>query len=84
MKRATIEIDDELGEALAAYARDQGLPGEIASLVGAVLRDSMAGHGYMTPFRPFTITPIEHDGEESDLSINHDHYLYDWEADGPR
>ena len=75
MKRATITIPDDLDQALAAYGRDQDLPDEVGALVEAALRNLLANHGYLTPFRPLHITPIEHDGDETDISINHDWYV---------
>jgi len=84
MKSASVTIPDDLAEALAAYGRDQGLPTEAEALIEAALRQLLAGHGYLATFRPFHITPIEHDGEETDISINHDRYLADWEIGGPR
>lgn len=84
MKRATITISDDLDQALEEYGRDQGLPDEVGALVEAALRNLLANHGYLTPFRPFHITPIEHDGEETDISINHDRYFADWENGGSR
>lgn len=84
MKHATVAIPDDLDEALAAFGHDQGLPVETGPLIEAALRDLLAGHGYLAPFRPFKITPIEHDGEETDISINHDHYFADGVLGYPR
>lgn len=87
MKHATITISDDLVEALAAYGRNHGLTDGIDALVEAALRDLLMGHGYLVldrPFRPFHITPFQHDGEETDVSINHDRYFADGELGGPR
>ena len=84
MKQATIAIPDDLDEALVAYGRDRGVPDDFDTLVDAALRDLLVGCGYLEPFVPFDITPIPHDGPESDISVNHDRYFVDGETSGPR
>lgn len=87
MKRATIEIDEELDEALAAYGRDRGVADDLETVVQAALREMLEEHGFLIPFRPFRMTPIEYDGDDdgpTDISINHDKYFADWETGGSR
>lgn len=87
MKHALIAIPDDLYDAMAAYGRDHGPTDDFDAVVEAALRDLLAGHGSLVPsgpFRPLRITPIHHDGEETDISINHDHYFADGELGGPR
>jgi hypothetical protein len=75
MMQATIEPPDELTDALTAYGRDRGVGTELDDVVDAALRDLLESHGYLVPdrpFRPLRITPIAHDGDETDMSINHD------------
>jgi len=82
MKQATVTIPGEVDQALAAYRRDRHLSGDLSAVIDAALRDHLAAHGYLVPprpFRPLRITPIPHDGDETDVSINHDRYLADWE-----
>lgn len=86
MKHATIDLPDELNDALTAYGRDHGVGTDLNDVVDAALRDLLASHGYLVsdlPFRPLRITPIAHDGEETDISINHDRYFADGETRGP-
>ena len=83
MTRATITVSDDLEAALAAYSRDQGLTGELNGVVEAALRDLLERHGYLIPFRPFYITPLEDDEGETDVSINHDRYFVDRPTRGP-
>ncbi len=87
MKQATIEIPEDLDEALAAYGRDRGVSADLSAVIDAALRDHLAAHGYIVPprpFRPLRITPISHEGEETDISINHDRYFADGELGDPR
>jgi len=84
MKHATITIPNDLVDALTAYGRDREVTGDLDALVEAALLDFLTERGYLEPFRPFHITPIHHDGEETDISINHDRYFADGELGGPR
>lgn len=77
MNRATIEISDEMDEALAAYGRDRGVGADLAAVVQAALREMLEGHGFLIPFRPFHVTPIDFDDDVTDVSINHDRYFAD-------
>lgn len=78
MNRATIEISDELNEALAAYARERGVAtDDVVAVVQAALRELLEGHGFLIPFRPFHVTPLEFDDDLTDVSINHDRYVAD-------
>ncbi len=83
MTRATITVSDELAAALAAYGRDQGLTSELNGVVEAALRDLLEGRGYLFPFRSFSMTPLERDEGETDVSINHDRYFVDGPTSGP-
>jgi hypothetical protein len=80
MKRATIELPDELSDALTAYGRDRGVGTELDDAVDVALRDLLESHGYLVldrPFRPLRIAPVAHEGEETDISINHDWSILD-------
>ena len=83
MTRATIAVSDELAAALAAYGRDHGLASELDGVVEAALRELLEGRGYLAPFRPFYVTPLERDEGETDVSINHDRYFVDGSTSGP-
>lgn len=82
----TIAIPEDVQEAVAEYARRHGLDDDdIDVVIGHALHDYLRSHGYrvpLRPYRPFRITPVEHDGEETDISINHDKYFADWETSG--
>jgi len=82
MKRVTIEIDDELDEALAAYARARSMGDDLNAAAEAVLRDHLLNHRYLIPGRglrlPRRIIPLHRDTGPTDVSINHDKYFADW------
>lgn len=82
MKHATIEIDEDLDEALAIYGQERGLLGGAEALAQAALRDLLADQGYLVPFRPFFVSLAESDDTATDLSINHDRYLTEGDAGG--
>lgn len=84
MKRATIEIDEELDEALAAYGRERGVADDLEAVVQAALREMLEGRGYLIPFRPFRVTVLHRNDGPTDVSINHDRYFADGETSGPR
>lgn len=87
MTQETVTIAKELAEALTAYGRDRGVSSDLNTVVDVALRDHSGAHGYLVllrPFHPFRITPIEHEGEETDISINHDRYFADGELGRPR
>ena len=83
MMRATIEIDEEMDEALAAYGRERGVADDLETVVPAALRELHEGRGFLMPFRPFRVTPLHRDDGPTDVSINHDKYFADWETGGP-
>jgi hypothetical protein len=76
MKQATIEIDDELEEALAAYGRARGLGDDLSRAAAAALSDHLVGGGYLIstrngrPARP--ITPLHRETGPTAVGINHD------------
>ena len=79
MKQETITLSDELDALLDAYRRDQVQPFVLSALAEAALRQYLRQRGYLPPseFRPLRITPAEHGSGTSDVSINHDYYLYE-------
>ena len=72
----TLSISNDLYAALTAYARDQGSGDGPDALVETVVRNFLAARDHIeAPFRPFQITPIEHEGDVADISITHDQYF---------
>jgi hypothetical protein len=49
MKRTSITIADDVKKALEAYERDQDIPLRLVDVVQAVLREYLAGRGYLPP-----------------------------------
>ena len=79
MKQATITLSDELEALLDAYRRDREDPAPLSTLAEAALREYLRLRGYISSsdYRPFRITPLEHGSGRSDVSIEHDRYLYE-------
>jgi len=85
MKHATIEIDEDLAEALEVYGQEHGLTGTRDAVAQAALRELLAVQGDLIPFRPFRVTPLHRDDGPTDVSINHDRYLVEsWQEGGSR
>jgi hypothetical protein len=78
MKQATVILSDELEELLDAYRRDQDEPAPLSALVEAALKQYLRTRGYVptAEYRPLRITPAEQGSGKSDISIEHDRYLY--------
>jgi hypothetical protein len=82
-------MTDALGsvveEALRGFLQERGYlvrPGQIAPIEQEgedAFRALLADRRAEIPFRPFRITPIHHEGEIDDISINHDRYFADGE-----
>ena len=83
-KQATVMIPDDLDDALAAYERESGGSLDLNALAGVALREFLAVRGFMTPFIPFNITPIEPHGGPSDVSERHDCYFAEGELGSRR
>jgi len=82
MKRVTITLQDDLAAALDRYREERGLPSgpaDLSALTEAALRQYLRHHGYLWPsdYRPLRITPADVGSGFSDVSINHDRYLYE-------
>lgn len=75
MRRATITISGELDTALRAYLHDQEVSPALTAVVQSALREYLASRGYLSPARPFRITPAPQGSGRKDISIHHDRYL---------
>ena len=51
MRRASVNMTDELEKALEAYRRDQDIPPRLVDIVHAALGEFLAGRGYLAPNR---------------------------------
>jgi len=79
MRRETVTVARDLDEVLEAFPRDEGTPNDFSALVDAALRQYLRARGYVaaSDYRPLRLTPDERGSGRTDVSAEHDRYLYD-------
>jgi hypothetical protein len=79
MRRETVTVANDLDEVLEAFRRDKGRPNDFSALVDAALRQYLRVRGYVaaSDYRPLRLTPDEDGSGRTDVSVEHDRYLYD-------
>jgi len=75
----TVTIADDLAELLETFRHEHDVPDSLSALVDAALRQYLRARGYVTDTdnRPLRLTPAEHGSGHTDISVEHDRYLYE-------
>jgi len=81
MKRATMTLPEDLTKAVDEYIAAQEVPPALTAVVQTALREYLRERGFLRPYRPLKITPALRGSGQSDVSVNHDRYFAEGEAE---